>query len=174
MGRRTRRRGNGRRTHRPARAPLSYRQHLRQQRPDKGSPEHAAIRLGTAPQEGRGVNAVQSESRNGASRPPWITGLAPPNSWRPLRQPGYPQLHRVQRPQHRAWGDDLKLKVRNFRFRKVRDFRLGLTVEAARLPRAVPGLDFSPSMFQVPIWLKRRSHRARSGRCSSSTPIPTR
>ena len=119
QGRRTRRRGNGRCSHRPGRAPLSYRQHPRQQQSDEGSPEPVAGRLGSTPQQSRGVNAMQSECRNGANHPLWITGFSPPDSRR-SRHPGYPQLHRVQRPQHRAWGDDLKLKVR--------DFRLGLTV----------------------------------------------
>ena len=61
----------------------------------------------------------QNEIGNGDGRPLWITGLSPPDSWRSLRQPGYPQLHRIQHPQHRAWGNALKPEVSNF--------RLGLT-----------------------------------------------
>ena len=32
---------------------------------------------------------------SGDTRPLWITGLSPPDSWRSLRQPGYLQLDQV-------------------------------------------------------------------------------
>ena len=73
------------------------------------------------------VTADQNGSSNGDGRPLRITGLSPPDSWRSLRQPGYPQLHRVQHSQHRVWGHEPKPEVSNFRLAKVSNFRLGLT-----------------------------------------------
>ena len=77
--------------------------------------------------------AGQNGDRNGAARPLWITGLSPPDSWRSLRQPGYPQLHRARHPQHRVWGYDRKSGVSDFRLSKVCSFRLPLT-RASVLP----------------------------------------
>ena len=52
-----------------------------------------------APQEGLGVLAGQSKSRNGDnSRPLWITRLSPPDSWWSLCQPGYPAPMRHTSP----------------------------------------------------------------------------
>ena len=65
--------------------------------------------------------------RSGDGRPLRVTGLPPPESWRSLRQPGYPQLHRVRHPQHRVWGCDRTLEVSNSRLPKVRNVRLPLT-----------------------------------------------
>ena len=48
--------------------------------------------------------AGSNGDRSGDTRPLWITGLSPPDSWRSLRQPGYPQLGRVRHPKHRVWG----------------------------------------------------------------------
>ena len=93
-GRRARRRGDGRRSDRPAGPPLPYRQHPRELLPHAGSPEPAAIRLGSTPQEGRVAVAG----------PLWITGLSCQTRRRSLHQPGYPQLHRDQHPHHRARG----------------------------------------------------------------------
>ena len=72
--------------------------------------------------------AGQNGDRNGAARPLWIAGLSPPDSWRSLRQPGYPQLHRARHPQHRVWGYDCKSGVSDFRLSKVCSFRLPLTI----------------------------------------------
>ena len=74
--------------------------------------------------------AGQNGDRNGAARPLWVTGLSPPDSWRSLRQPGYPQLHRARHPQHRVWGYDRKSGVSDFRLSKVCSFRLPLTCSA--------------------------------------------
>ena len=59
--------------------------------------------------------AGQNGNGYGDGRPLWVTGLPPPESWRSLRQPGYPQLHRVRHPQHRVWGYDRAYEVSNFR-----------------------------------------------------------
>ena len=93
--------------------------------PDEGSPEPAAGRRGSKPQEGCVVIAGQNGDRNGAARPLWVTGLSPPDSWRSLRQPSYPQLHRARHPQHRVWGYDRKSGVSDFRLSKVCSFRGG-------------------------------------------------
>ena len=74
----------------PSRAPLPHRQHPRELLPDEGSSDPAAVRRGSAPQEGRVVIASQNGNRNGAGRPLWVTGLPPPSSWGSRRQPGYP------------------------------------------------------------------------------------
>ena len=58
--------------------------------------------------------ADSNGERCGDTRPLWITGLAPPDSWRSLRQPGYLQLDQVRTPKHCVWGYDRTLKVRNF------------------------------------------------------------
>ena len=57
LGRRAGRRGDGGGSHRPPCAPLPYRQHPRQQLPDEGSSEPAAVRLGS----------TQEVSRTGAA-----------------------------------------------------------------------------------------------------------
>ena len=113
--------------------------------PDEGSPEPAAGRRGSKSQEGCVVTAGQNGDRNGAARPLWVTGLSPPDSWRSLRQPGYPQLHRVRHPQRRVWGYDRKSGVSDFRLSKVCSFRLPLTSplgasgnSARAAPRARP------------------------------------
>ena len=121
------RRSHGGGPHRPSRAPLPHRQHPGELLPDEGSPEPAAGRRGSKPQEGCVVIAGQNGDRNGAARPLWITGLSPPDSWRSLRQPDYPQLHRARHPQHRVWGYDRKSGVSDFRLSKVCSFRLPLT-----------------------------------------------
>ena len=72
--------------------------------------------------------------RSGDTRPLWITGLSPPDSWRSLRQPGYPQLDRVRHPKHRVWGYGRTLKVRNFRSTKVGNFQSQLTVPVEQPP----------------------------------------
>ena len=91
------------------------------------------------------MTAGQNGDRNGAARPLWVTGLSPPDSWRSLRQPGYPQLHRVRHPQRRVWGYDRKSGVSDFRLSKVCSFRLPLTSplgasgnSARAAPRARP------------------------------------
>ena len=71
--------------------------------------------------------ADSNGDRSGDTRPLWITGLSPPNSWRSLRQPGYLQLDQVRHPKHRVWGYDCTLKVRNFRSTKVGNFQSQLT-----------------------------------------------
>ena len=77
---RARRRGDGRCAHQPAGPPLPYRQHPRELLPHAGSPEPAAGWLGSAPEVGRIVIAGADGNGLGARRPPWITGLAPPDS----------------------------------------------------------------------------------------------
>ena len=44
------------------------------------------------------MNADSNGDRSGDTRPLWITGLSPPDSWRSLRQPGYLQLDQVRTP----------------------------------------------------------------------------
>ena len=88
LGRRARRRGDGGGSHRPPCAPLPYRQHPGQQLPDEGSSEPAAVRLGSTQEKSRRVIAGSNGDRSGDTRPLWITGLSPPDSWRSLRQPG--------------------------------------------------------------------------------------
>ena len=68
------------------------------------------------------VEVGSNGDRSGDTRPLWITGLSPPDSWRSLRQPGYLQLDQVRHPKHRVWGYDRTLKVRNFRSTKVGNF----------------------------------------------------
>ena len=71
--------------------------------------------------------ADSNGDRSGDTRPLWITGLSPPDSWRSLRQPGYLQLDQVRTPKHCVWGYDRRLKVRNFRSTKVGNFQSQLT-----------------------------------------------
>ena len=71
--------------------------------------------------------ADSNGDRSGDTRPLWITGLSPPDSWRSLRQPGYLQLDQVRTPKHCVWGYDRTLKVRNFRSTKVGNFQSQLT-----------------------------------------------
>ena len=71
--------------------------------------------------------ADSNGDRSGDTRPLWITGLSPPDSWRSLRQPGYLQLDQVRHPKHRVWGYDRTLKVRNFQSTKVGNFQSQLT-----------------------------------------------
>ena len=71
--------------------------------------------------------ADSNGERCGDTRPLWITGLSPPDSWRSLRQPGYLQLDQVRTPKHCVWGYDRTLKVRNFRSTKVGNFQSQLT-----------------------------------------------
>ena len=71
--------------------------------------------------------ADSNGDRSGDTRPLWITGLSPPDSWRSLRQPGYLQLDQVRPPKHCVWGYDRTLKVRNFRSTKVGNFQSQLT-----------------------------------------------
>ena len=73
------------------------------------------------------MNADSNGDRSGDTRPLWITGLSPPDSWRSLRQPGYLQLDQVRTPKHCVWGYDRTLKVRNFRSTKVGNFQSQLT-----------------------------------------------
>ena len=126
-GRRAGRRGDGGGSHRPPCAPLPYRQHPGQQLPDEGSSEPAAVRLGSTQEKSRRVIAGSNGDRSGDTRPLWITGLSPPDSWRSLRQPGYLQLDQVRTPKHCVWGYDRTLKVRNFRSTKVGNFQSQLT-----------------------------------------------
>ena len=97
-GWRARRRGDGGGPHRPPCAPLPHRQHPGQQLPDEGSSEPAAVRLGSTQEKSRRVIADSNGDRSGDTRPLWITGLSPPDSWRSLRQPGYLQLDQVRTP----------------------------------------------------------------------------
>ena len=88
----------------------------------RGTPTGCGIirtccRLGSTPQEERAV--IANQNGNGDGRPLWITGSPPPDSWRSLRQPGYPQLDRVRQPKYRAYRPDHTPEVSNF--------RLGLT-----------------------------------------------
>ena len=131
LGRRTRRRGNGRCSHRPGRAPLSYRQHPRQQQSDEGSPEPVAGRLGSTPQQSRGMNAMQSECRNGANHPLWITGFSPPDSRRSLRHPGYPQLHSPSTPPTPRLGGRPQAQSERFSIPKSERFSVGIDSHAA-------------------------------------------
>ena len=85
--------------------------------------------LGSTQEKSRRVIAGSNGDRSGDTRPLWITGLSPPDSWRSLRQPGYPQLDRVRHPKHRVWGYGRTLKVRNFRSTKVGNFQSQLTRE---------------------------------------------
>ena len=128
--RRAGRRGHGGGSHRPPCAPLPYRQHPRQQLPDEGSSEPAAVRLGSTQEKSRRVIAGSNGDRSGDTRPLWITGLSPPDSWRSLRQPGYLQLDQVRTPKHCVWGYDRTLKVRNFQSTKVGNFQSQLTGQA--------------------------------------------
>ena len=75
--------------------------------------------------------ADSNGERCGDTRPLWITGLLPPDSWRSLRQPGYLQLDQVRTPKHCVWGYDRTLKVRNFRSTKVGNFQSQLTGRSA-------------------------------------------
>ena len=70
-GRRARRRGDGGGAHRPSGAPLPHRQHPRQQLPHEGASEPAAVRLGSAPQEGCVVTAGQ-KGKQQRRRPPAV------------------------------------------------------------------------------------------------------
>ena len=79
-------------------------------------------------EKSRRVIAGSNGDRSGDTRPLWITGLSPPDSWRSLRQPGYLQLDQVRHPKHRVWGYDRTLKVRNFRSTKVGNFQSQLTL----------------------------------------------
>ena len=106
---------------------LPYRQHPRQQLPDEGSSEPAAVRLGSTQEKSRRVIAGSNGDRSGDTRPLWITGLSPPDSWRSQRQPGYLQLDQVRTPKHCVWGYDRTLKVTNFRSTKVGNFQSQLT-----------------------------------------------
>ena len=99
LGRRAGRRGDGGGSHRPPCAPLPYRQHPRQQLPDEGSSEPAAVRLGSTQEKSRRVIADSNGDRSGDTRPLWITGLSPPDSWRSLRQPGLPTARPSPYPQ---------------------------------------------------------------------------
>ena len=80
-----------------------------------------------AQEKSRRVIADSNGDRSGDTRPLWITGLSPPDSWRSLRQPGYLQLDQVRTPKHCVWGYDRTLKVRNFRSTKVGNFQSQLT-----------------------------------------------
>ena len=71
--------------------------------------------------------ADSNGDRSGDTRPLWITGLSPPDSWRSLRQPGYLQLDQARPPKHCVWGYDRTLKVRNLRSTKVGNFQSQLT-----------------------------------------------
>ena len=128
LGRRAGRRGHGGGSHRPPCAPLPYRQHPRQQLPDEGSSEPAAVRLGSTQEKSRRVIADSNGGRSGDTRPLWITGLSSPDSWRSLCQPGYLQLDQVRTPKHCVWGYDRTLKVRNFQATKVGNFQSQLTM----------------------------------------------
>ena len=75
--------------------------------------------------------ADSNGDRSGDTRPLWITGLSPPDSWWSLRQPGYLQLDQVRTPKHCVWGYDRTLKVRNFRSTKVGNFQSQLTDDQA-------------------------------------------
>ena len=100
--------------------------------------------------------AGQNRNGYGDGHPLWITGLPPPESWRSLRQPGYPQLHRVRHPQHRVWGCDRTLEVRNFRSTKVGNFQSQLTGPTFRLSTAAStaGSDYLEGNFLVRITAK--------------------
>ena len=76
--------------------------------------------------------ADSNGDRSGDTRPLWITGLSAPNSWRPLRQPGYLQLDQVRTPKYCVWGYDRTLKMRNFRSTKVGNFQSQLTAASVR------------------------------------------
>ena len=73
--------------------------------------EPATVRLGSTQEKSRRVIVGSNGDRSGDTRPLWITGLSPPDSWRSLHQPGYPQLHRVRHPEHHVWGYGRTLKV---------------------------------------------------------------
>ena len=113
------------RPHRPVGAPLPRRQHPGELLPDAGSSEPAAGRPGSTPQEGRAV--IVNQNGNGDGRPLRITGSSPPDSWRSLRQPGYPQLNRVRQPKHRAYRPDHTPEVSNFQSQKMGSFQSQLT-----------------------------------------------
>ena len=85
--------------------------------------------------------ADSNGDRSGDTRPLWITGLSPPDSWRSLRQPGYLQLNQVRPPKHCVWGYDRTLKVRNFGSTKVGNFQSQLTGAAARADRGRSAAD---------------------------------
>ena len=73
--------------------------------------------------------AGSNGDRSGDTRPLWITGLSPPDSWRSLRQPGYLQLDQVRHPKHRVWGYDRTLKVRNISIDKSRKFSVAIDTQ---------------------------------------------
>ena len=52
------------------------------------------------------LNAQIVLRNNGDTRPLWITGLSPPDSWRSLRQPGYLQLESSGRALSSVRADD--------------------------------------------------------------------
>ena len=85
--------------------------------------------------------ADSNGERCGDTRPLWITGLSPPDSWRSLRQPGYLQLDQVRTPKHCVWGYDRTLKVRNFRSTKVGNFQSQLTAAGDLRRRGVEFTD---------------------------------
>ena len=95
--------------------------------------------------------AGSNGDRSGDTRPLWITGLSPPDSWRSLRQPGYLQLDQVRHPKHRVWGYDRTLKVRNFRSTNgVRPYvRTG----------SLGGLDRMPGMLILELYRAQISER---------------
>ena len=94
----------------------------RQQLPDEGSSEPAAVRLGSTQEKSRRVIADSNGDRSGDTRPLRITGLSPPDSWRSLRptrlptaQPSpYPQTLRLgvrPHPQSEIFSIDKKWEI---------------------------------------------------------------
>ena len=67
----------------------------------------------------------------GAGRPLWITGLSPPDSWRSLRQPGYPQLHRARHPQTPYLGARPHARSVRFSIGKSVQFSVGIDTDHA-------------------------------------------
>ena len=109
--------------------------------------------------------ADSNGDRSGDTRPLWITGLSPPDSWRSLRQPGYLQLDQVRTPKHCVWGSDRTLKVRNFRSTKVGNFQSQLTPRRQSLqeyrvgvllndPQAEVEQSYQDAIAELASWLE--------------------
>ncbi len=106
--------------------------------------------------------AGSNGDRSGDTRPLWITGLSPPDSWRSLRQPGYLQLDQVRHPKHRVWGYDRTLKVRNISIDKSGKFSVAIDNNLALATAIVkstlrrdgngnPGLDRATSRGRIDV-----------------------
>ena len=107
--------------------------------------------------------ADSNGDRSGDTRPLWITGLSPPDSWRSLRQPGYLQLDQVRTPKHCVWGVRPHAQSEKFSIDKSGKFSVaidksgafdisgGLAREWLRLPANPNGRD---RWLNPPEWVE--------------------